>query len=1158
MKILHVVHVTPFYPPHTGGMENVVRELATRRSASGKGVEVITTRLPETGQPVKDDFTVTRLSAHEVAHTPLVRRLLPRLFKTPKNSLFHIHLSIAGFPELALLVAKMRRLPTVLHFHLDVGRSGRLGLLLNIYKKTLFTWTIRRGDIVLALSVDQAQFLEKKYRVDPAKIRVLPNGVSEEFFMVKNRKAPAKKMELLFVGRLNTQKRVERIVAAMKIIESDCRLTIVGEGEDLPKLKALATKLKLKNVRFVGKKTGRNLVGYYRRSDVLLLPSDIEGMSLVMLEALASGLPIIASSVPGIKEHLIGTSILIKKPSPESFAAAIDDLYKNRVSYIPRLSLASSRLAKKYAWKKIAESLEGIYKELSVKPIRQLQSNKGKLRLFSITTVWWLALIGLRAAPHTPAVFVNTVGFSFLILMPGLLTCLCLNLKQQSTAAKLIMAVGFSVLELMLAGLAGNTILQLIGIKRPLDTPFVIGEVSTLLAVLYLSVWRYGGPVRFRITSKLKAIFPTKPEKLFAFVPMIFVILAVLGTTSLNNGGSNLLVVVNLIGIAGFSGLLVIKSRKLGDNTVATALFFTALAMLFMTSLRGWFTTGHDIQREFGVFELTKSSGVWRIQQFRDPYNACLSITILPTMIFNLLKTFDPYVYKIFFQIIFALTPPLLYLFTRKWTSKALAYTAMLYFVAFPTFFTDMPMLNRQEIALLFFGLMLYIIFQDGLALRFRRALFLAFGSGLILSHYSTTYSVVIILLISVLIRPVLVWIAKFLKGRSTFQHSALNALRAKSSEIKRITFTSVVIITVGSFLWTSVLTNTGNNTGRVVRATLTAVLHSFKEDAAKANETKYNLLSFSRADLQKEFNDYTNQVVNKARAKSPETFYPESTYKDSPLDITTSNVLPLTGLGGFASRHGVRVEGFNQALRQGSAKVLQLLILLGLVYVLFRRSILRSLDTEYLTLVIGCVIFVAMQVVLPVISVEYGLLRAFQQSLMLFSIFIVLGSIVLFKPVPGKKLKAVLPIVLSLMFFVSSTGLVTQSLGGYPAQLNLNNSGTYYDIYYLHKTEVVGVDWLTRQAKEQIGPEYIQSIVQTDPFSFSKQNYLFEINPLSDINPGLVRRDAYVYLGYSNVTKNQATVSFNGNTLTYNYPVKFLDDNKNLLYDNGGSRVYK
>src|SRR5258708_38502773 len=88
-------------------------------------------------------------------------------------------------------------------------------------------------------------------------------------------------------------------------------LTIVGDGEDREKLETLTKDLNLKNVTFEGKKYGEQLQEYYKNADVFVICSDQEGMPLVVLEAMAAGLPIIGSDVAGIHELVEGSGILV-------------------------------------------------------------------------------------------------------------------------------------------------------------------------------------------------------------------------------------------------------------------------------------------------------------------------------------------------------------------------------------------------------------------------------------------------------------------------------------------------------------------------------------------------------------------------------------------------------------------------------------------------------------------------------------------------------------------------------------------------------------------------------------------------------------------------------------------------------------------------------
>jgi uncharacterized membrane protein len=528
-------------------------------------------------------------------------------------------------------------------------------------------------------------------------------------------------------------------------------------------------------------------------------------------------------------------------------------------------------------------------------------------------------------------------------------------------------------------------------------------------------------------------------------------------------------------------------------------------------------------------------------------------------MFANLLRFVDPYVYKIFFQIIFAICPAVIYLLIRKWTAPIYAFAATMYFIAFPTFFNDMPMLNRQEIAFLFFTLMLYTAFQDEIKLRYRRWLFLLLSVGLVISHYSTTYSVVIILLSSAIFWPLIRKAGKKLQKLSIFKNSAYSAIQNSHGEIKRITISMVVIIFSLSFLWTTILTNTGGNTLRIIKETVIAATNGFKDDTAKSADTNYNIFSWQKLDAQKQLDTYVQKVVEPSRKSSPNIYYNQNTYSSFAIKPSDSNVMPQTQLGVFFSKHIMNVETFNFSVRQGSAKLIQILMLVGLIFLLFKRKYTNLVDTDLVALSIGAIIFLILQVVLPILSIEYGLLRAFQQSLIVLSLFVVMGSVALFKLIPKYGKKPLLSLLVAVAFLISSTGFVTQLLGGYYAQLNLNNSGTYYDIYYLHRSEVLGIKWLADNvSRTNINGDEVQAEVQTDRYSFSKVNSISDVSAINDIYPGLIRKDSYVYLGFSNVNKEQATISYTGNLLTYTYPVQFLDNNKDLIYNNGSARIYR
>jgi uncharacterized membrane protein len=204
----------------------------------------------------------------------------------------------------------------------------------------------------------------------------------------------------------------------------------------------------------------------------------------------------------------------------------------------------------------------------------------------------------------------------------------------------------------------------------------------------------------------------------------------------------------------------------------------------------------------------------------------------------------------------------------------------------------------------------------------------------------------------------------------------------------------------------------------------------------------------------------------------------------------------------------------------------------------------------------VAAVVVIVVQIIAPVLSVEYGLLRTFQQALLLVDVYIVAGIAALLPRQPEVRRVAAAAAV-ALGFYLSSTGVIPQLLGGYGPQLHLNNAGTYYEIYYLHPEEVTAEAWL-RNRTEGTGERDIQSEVQTDRYTFARMQNPTQLDLMNDIRPELVRRRAYVFLGYSNVRLGESTVAVASDLVTYVYPEEFLAANKDLVYSSGGARVYR
>jgi hypothetical protein len=202
-----------------------------------------------------------------------------------------------------------------------------------------------------------------------------------------------------------------------------------------------------------------------------------------------------------------------------------------------------------------------------------------------------------------------------------------------------------------------------------------------------------------------------------------------------------------------------------------------------------------------------------------------------------------------------------------------------------------------------------------------------------------------------------------------------------------------------------------------------------------------------------------------------------------------------------------------------------------------------------------AALVIVALQVVVPEISVDYGILRAFQQALIAFGPMVAVGSLAIFRFLPAKwSLRAAFGV--SMLFFASLVGLIPQLLGGYPAQLNLNNSGQYYDLYYTHPQSLAAVGWLEANTP-RASPGKPQPTVDMDYFAFEELQSYTDLNIGNNDFPTLIQKNAYVFLGYQTVATGQATATASGDLISYKYPLGLLNSSENLVYSSNGALIY-
>ena len=575
--------------------------------------------------------------------------------------------------------------------------------------------------------------------------------------------------------------------------------------------------------------------------------------------------------------------------------------------------------------------------------------------------------------------------------------------------------------------------------------------------------------------------------------------------------------------------------------------------------MRGWFVTGHDIMLEYHVFTLVNNAHAWSMALYRDPYMACLSITILPVYLQNLLHVSGVYIFKFFLQFLGALGVVTIYYLSKEYVSASIAFLAGFIYLSFPTFMTDMAFLNRQEIALVFFGLLILILLNEKYATGKSR-IFLLFllVTGMIISHYSTSYVAIAIFVGAYIINLILRF---FMQAKWPYWFSSLTD-RFRNKEIHQkpilLTLSFIVISLIVATLWSGLITGTSTNISNTVGQIITGIEHPLANDA-HSGAAQYSLVQSAQPTLQQQFDQFVQNAVQQTTESTPSSnLFPLSLTKNYPTPILPEPIIPITPLGqATQSIIIISLNTFYVQIKQIYANIIQLLILLGILGLFigyaFRKHLLYHVPREYIALSISGVIVLAGQTLLPSAAVDYGLLRLVQQDLMFLALPVILvllslGSLIFSTP----KKQLLLSSGILLFFFVILSGLIPELTGGARPLLPLNNYGFYYDAYYAHAQEISSINWLGGNAN-------LNDPIQSDAyFSNIKIITYSNLAPLTGLFPATIQRNSYVYLNYNNAKTQTVIQDLDGNLVYYHFPLSFLNNNKDLIYNNGGSEIYQ
>ena len=236
--------------------------------------------------------------------------------------------------------------------------------------------TAKQATLIIAVSKYSADKIVKHYQVDETKIRVVPNGVDTEKFKPLNDKAALRQQFglgsepcVLFVGGLVPRKGLPFLVEAAKTVvkeRADTKFLVVGDGPLKTQLNNTIASAGLRDrFLFLGNLRDDMLPKVYNCADVFVLPSIQEGQGIVLLEAQASAVPVVAFDVGGVGEAMRDgeTGFLVKRGNVEGLSAALLKLLSDEALRARMGGCGNRLVASNFTWEICAERMLSVYNQ---------------------------------------------------------------------------------------------------------------------------------------------------------------------------------------------------------------------------------------------------------------------------------------------------------------------------------------------------------------------------------------------------------------------------------------------------------------------------------------------------------------------------------------------------------------------------------------------------------------------------------------------------------------------------------------------------------------------------------------------------------------------------------------------------------------------------
>ncbi len=387
MRICIFAMLTPTHI--TGGMEIHSLELAKGMKELDHEVLMITSRHPD-GKKTEtiDGVVIHYADCYPTSKKPLGKdslRILKKLHKEKPIDIIHSQ-SFSAYHYVKDGLKKKLGIPLVTTMHgtsfSEIKSNLNQGLSLMLIPKITFQLYnhyfktksfIKASDQVIAISKELRENIPREFDINAEKVKTIYNGIDTEIFQPTKSRIREEyngKKILLSVSVLHKQKGIQYLIKAFKKIRQeyeDTHLIIVGDGGYRKQLEGLVTELSLdKDVTFTGNIPNTKTSGYYNTADVFTIPTvRVEGLPLIVLEAMACGKPVVASKIGGIKTVIIDgiDGILVEPGNVGDLEKAILKILADEKLSKKLGANARRTIMEKFSKKKMVEETIRVYEQ---------------------------------------------------------------------------------------------------------------------------------------------------------------------------------------------------------------------------------------------------------------------------------------------------------------------------------------------------------------------------------------------------------------------------------------------------------------------------------------------------------------------------------------------------------------------------------------------------------------------------------------------------------------------------------------------------------------------------------------------------------------------------------------------------------------------------